>query len=139
MDAIADVQDGATIMMGGFGLCGIPENLISALCLKGHKGPDDHQQQRGRRWFRCRTASESAARFGKSSQRMSARTTCSSNSRSTEDRAGAESSREHFPRGFARAERASRRSTRRPGYGTIIAEGKETREFNGRMYVWSAR
>src|SRR5271165_615227 len=30
-EAIRDIQDGATIMVGGFGLCGIPENLIAAL------------------------------------------------------------------------------------------------------------
>jgi 3-oxoacid CoA-transferase A subunit len=30
-DAVADIQDGATLMMGGFGLCGIPENCIAAL------------------------------------------------------------------------------------------------------------
>src|SRR6266436_5184337 len=35
--AIADVFDGATIMFGGFGLCGIPENLIRALVRKGVK------------------------------------------------------------------------------------------------------
>jgi 3-oxoacid CoA-transferase subunit A len=35
--AVADVQDGATIMVGGFGLCGIPENLIRALHHKGTK------------------------------------------------------------------------------------------------------
>ncbi len=29
--AIADIPDGATVMIGGFGLCGIPENLIAAL------------------------------------------------------------------------------------------------------------
>ncbi len=34
-DAIRDVFDGATIMFGGFGLCGIPENLIRALVRKG--------------------------------------------------------------------------------------------------------
>ncbi len=34
-EAIADVFDGATIMVGGFGLCGIPENLIRALAAKG--------------------------------------------------------------------------------------------------------
>src|SRR5690348_572921 len=33
--AVADIQDGATIMAGGFGLCGIPENLIGALERKG--------------------------------------------------------------------------------------------------------
>lgn len=30
-EAIRDIQDGATIMLGGFGLCGIPENCIAAL------------------------------------------------------------------------------------------------------------
>src|SRR6266568_5407791 len=36
-EAIRDVFDGATIMIGGFGLCGIPENLIRALVHKGVK------------------------------------------------------------------------------------------------------
>src|SRR5213596_2278371 len=36
-EAIRDVSDGATIMIGGFGLCGIPENLIRALVRKGTK------------------------------------------------------------------------------------------------------
>jgi len=36
--AIFDVNDGASIMVGGFGLCGIPENLIAALVRKGVKG-----------------------------------------------------------------------------------------------------
>jgi 3-oxoacid CoA-transferase subunit A len=36
-EAIADIQDGATLMVGGFGLCGIPENLIKALREKGVK------------------------------------------------------------------------------------------------------
>jgi len=36
-EAIRDVQDGASIMFGGFGLCGIPENLIRALVRKGVK------------------------------------------------------------------------------------------------------
>jgi len=35
--AIAAIQDGATILLGGFGLCGIPENLIAALRRKGSK------------------------------------------------------------------------------------------------------
>ena len=37
-EAIHDVQDGAIIMFGGFGLCGIPENLIDALLRKGVQG-----------------------------------------------------------------------------------------------------
>jgi len=36
-EAIQDVFDGATIMVGGFGLCGMPENLIRALACKGVK------------------------------------------------------------------------------------------------------
>lgn len=36
-EAIRDIQDGATIMLGGFGLCGIPENSIAALVKKGVK------------------------------------------------------------------------------------------------------
>ena len=36
--AVADIRDGATIMVGGFGLCGNPENLIAAVHRKGVKG-----------------------------------------------------------------------------------------------------
>src|SRR6266849_5540109 len=36
-DAVARIPDGATIMMGGFGLCGIPETLIAALHARGTK------------------------------------------------------------------------------------------------------
>src|SRR5689334_996447 len=36
-DAIQDIPDGATLMLGGFGLCGIPENCINALIRKGAK------------------------------------------------------------------------------------------------------
>lgn len=36
-EAIADIPDGATLMLGGFGLCGIPENCINALVKKGIK------------------------------------------------------------------------------------------------------
>jgi 3-oxoacid CoA-transferase subunit A len=36
-EAVADIKDGMTLMVGGFGLCGIPENLIKALAEKGTK------------------------------------------------------------------------------------------------------
>jgi len=36
-DAVADIKDGAVLMLGGFGLCGIPENCIAALVKKGPK------------------------------------------------------------------------------------------------------
>ena len=37
-EAVADIAAGATVMLGGFGLCGIPENLIGALVRRGVKG-----------------------------------------------------------------------------------------------------
>src|SRR5919205_3827515 len=37
-EAVADIPEGATLMVGGFGLCGNPENLIRALHKKGTKG-----------------------------------------------------------------------------------------------------
>ena len=36
--AVADIQDNMTLMLGGFGLCGIPENCISALVKRGITG-----------------------------------------------------------------------------------------------------
>ena len=36
-EAVADIPDGATLMSGGFGLCGNPENLIAAIHRKGIK------------------------------------------------------------------------------------------------------
>ena len=50
LSALHDVQDGSTIMLGGFGLCGIPENSIAALyeknihqltCISNNAGVDD--------------------------------------------------------------------------------------------------
>jgi 3-oxoacid CoA-transferase subunit A len=37
IEAVHDIQDGAVLMLGGFGLCGIPENCITALVKKGIK------------------------------------------------------------------------------------------------------
>ena len=49
-EAIKDIKDGMTLMLGGFGLCGIPENCISAMvdaeitnltCISNNAGVDD--------------------------------------------------------------------------------------------------
>jgi 3-oxoacid CoA-transferase subunit A len=49
-EAVRDIQDGMTLMLGGFGLCGIPENCITALvnlgvknltCISNNAGVDD--------------------------------------------------------------------------------------------------
>lgn len=37
MEAISDVKDGSKVLVGGFGLCGIPENLIGAMIIHGAK------------------------------------------------------------------------------------------------------
>src|ERR1700690_1736057 len=37
-EAICDIEDGMTLMFGGFGLCGLPENCIAAIVKKGVKG-----------------------------------------------------------------------------------------------------
>ncbi|XP_035763280.1 succinyl-CoA:3-ketoacid coenzyme A transferase 1, mitochondrial-like [Neolamprologus brichardi] len=38
VEAVKDIHNGATILVGGFGLCGIPENLINSLLKTGVKG-----------------------------------------------------------------------------------------------------
>ena len=48
-EAIAGIKDGMTLMLGGFGLCGIPENCIAALLEKGSKEFNLHIQQCRRR------------------------------------------------------------------------------------------
>ena len=42
--AVADIPSGATVMLGGFGLCGIPENLIAALVRRGSASQKDSER-----------------------------------------------------------------------------------------------
>src|SRR5881628_1313452 len=76
-EAIKDVSDGASIMIGGFGLCGIPENLIRALVRKGTKNLTTISNNVGvedMAWGCC----SRRARFAVISEVMLERTNCSS-------------------------------------------------------------
>jgi acyl CoA:acetate/3-ketoacid CoA transferase alpha subunit len=75
-EAIQDVFDGATIMVGGFGLCGMPENLIRALAHKGVKNLttiSNNAGVDGWAWDCCWPM----ARSGSTSEPTSAKTNCS--------------------------------------------------------------
>ena len=75
--AIATLTDGATILMGGFGLCGIPENLIAAVRRKGIKNLTIVSNNAGIDDFGIGVLLE-IAKLRKWSPRMSAKTNSSS-------------------------------------------------------------
>src|SRR5437764_11953834 len=133
-EAVRDVADGATLVVGGFGLCGIPENLIHALvdqrvkdltCVSNNAGVDD--------WG-----------LGLLLQTRQIRKMVSSyvgeNAEFERQFLAGELEVEFVPQGTL-AERMRAGGAGIPafftpaGYGTIVAEGKETREFDGRNYV----
>jgi 3-oxoacid CoA-transferase subunit A len=133
-EAVRDVADGATLVVGGFGLCGIPENLIHALvdkgvknltCVSNNAGVDD--------WG-----------LGLLLQTKQIRKMVSSyvgeNAEFERQYLAGELEVEFVPQGTL-AERMRTGGAGIPafftpaGYGTIVAEGKETREFDGRQYV----
>ena len=134
IDAISDVQDGAAFMVGGFGLCGIPENLISALCLKGTKNLTIISNNAGVDGF-------GVGLLLKAGQiRKIVATYVGENHLLEQLAIDGKIELELNPQGTfserIRAGGAGIPAFYTPtGFGTIIAEGKETREFNGRMYV----
>jgi len=133
-EAIADVQDGATIMMGGFGLCGIPENLIAALCRKGTKNLTVISNNAGIDDFGAGLLMHS-----KQIRKMIS-TYVGENHLFERLVLSGELELELNPQGTfserIRAGGAGIPAFYTPtGYGTLVAEGKETREFGGRMYV----
>lgn len=133
-EAIRDVDDGSVIMLGGFGLCGIPENLIRALAKKGSKNLTTISNNAGvdglgaglllsagqiRRHIGTYVGEnkllESMVLAGKVQLDLVPQGTFSERIRA----AGA-----GIPAFFTPT-----------GVGTMVAEGKETREFDGRTYV----
>jgi 3-oxoacid CoA-transferase subunit A len=132
--AVHDVFDGATVMVGGFGLCGIPENLIRALVRKGVKN--------------LTTISNNA---GVDGQGMGLLLSAGQIRRHIGTYVGENKLLEQMvlqgkiqldlvPQGtFSERIRAGGAGIPAfftpTGVGTIVAENKETREFDGRLYV----
>jgi 3-oxoacid CoA-transferase subunit A len=132
--AIARLADGATILMGGFGLCGIPENLIAAVRRAGTKNLTVVSNNPGSNDFGIGLLLES-----KQIHKMIA-SYVGENSLFAQQVLQRTIEVELNPQGTL-AERIRAGGAGIPafytptGYGTTIAEGKETREFGGRMYV----
>jgi 3-oxoacid CoA-transferase A subunit len=133
-EAVADIFDGAVLAIGGFGLCGIPENCIAALVNKGVKN------------LTCISNNAGVDDFGiglmlrnKQVKKMIS-SYVGENKLFEEMVLSGELELELTPQGTL-AEKLRAAGAGIPafftatGYGTQIADGKETREFNGRHYV----
>ncbi len=132
--ALTTLRDGMTILMGGFGLCGIPEKLIEAVWRKGTKDLT----------IVSNNAGVDGAGIGLLLQKRQVKKMISSyvgENRLFEQLVlSGELQVELNPQGTL-AERLRAGGAGIPafytptGYGTLVAEGKETREFDGRQYV----
>src|ERR1700723_1212841 len=133
-EAVQDVFDGATIMVGGFGLCGIPENLINALVKKGVKNLHTISNNVGIDDF-------GLGLMLAAGQIKSHKGSYVGENKLLEDMVlTGRIDLELVPQGTL-AERIRAGGAGIPafytptGFGTIVAEGKEKREFNARPYV----
>ena len=132
--ALMGVESGMTLLLGGFGLCGIPENAIAELvamnvnnltCISNNAGVDDFG-------------------LGLLLQKHQIKKMVSSyvgeNDEFERQMLSGELDVELIPQGTlaerCRAAQAGFPAVYTPaGFGTEVAEGKETREFDGKMYV----
>jgi 3-oxoacid CoA-transferase subunit A len=133
-EAIRDIQDDMTLMLGGFGLCGIPENCIAALVRKGVKG------------LTCISNNAGVDDFGiglmlKTRQvRKMISSYVGENAEFERQLLTGELEVDLIPQGTL-AERVRAGGAGIPafytpaGYGTEIADGKEIREFDGKYYL----
>jgi 3-oxoacid CoA-transferase subunit A len=133
-EAIRDIKDGATIMVGGFGLCGIPENLIRALVKKGVKNLTTISNNAGVDGFGM------GLLLAAGQIRKHIGTYVGENKLLEEKVLKGEIELELVPQGtFSERIRAGGAGIPAfftpTGFGTIVAEGKETREFDGRAYL----
>ena len=134
-EAVKNISDGASIMMGGFGLCGIPENLIAAVRRKGIKNLTVMSNNAGTDDFGIGLLLQT-----RQVKKMVA-TYVGENKLFEKQVLAAELEVELNPQGtFAERMRAGGAGLggffTPTGYGTPIAEGKEVREINGKMYVF---
>jgi 3-oxoacid CoA-transferase subunit A len=133
-DAVAAIPDGATIMMGGFGLCGIPENLIAALHARGTRNLTVISNNAGVDDFGIGIL----LRTRQVRQMIS--TYVGENKEFERQFLTGELDVELVPQGtFAERIRAGGAGIggffTPTGYGTLVAEGKETRVIDGKPYV----
>lgn len=132
--AVADIQDGAVLMLGGFGLCGIPENCITALVKKGTKN------------LTCISNNAGVDDFGiglmlkqKQVKKMIS-SYVGENAEFERQLLSGELEVELVPQGTL-ATRCMASGYGMPavftpaGVGTEVAEGKEVRNFNGKEYL----
>ena len=133
-DAIGDVPDGTTIMIGGFGLCGIPENLIRALVRKGTKNLTTISNNVGVDGYGM------GLLLAAGQIRRHVGTYVGENKLLEQMVLEKTIDLELVPQGtFSERIRAGGAGIPAfftpTGVGTIVSEKKETREFDGRMYV----
>ncbi|MEM9868682.1 MAG: CoA transferase subunit A, partial [Bacteroidota bacterium] len=133
-EALKGVKDGMTFMLGGFGLCGIPENAIAQLvnlgikdiiCISNNAGVDDFglglllQHKQIKKMISSYVGEndefERQMLSGELEVELTPQGTLAEKCRAAQS---------GFPAFYTPA-----------GYGTEVAEGKETREFDGKMYV----
>jgi 3-oxoacid CoA-transferase subunit A len=133
-EAVRDISDSATIMIGGFGLCGIPENLIRALVRKGVKNLttiSNNVGVDGLGMGLLLAAGQIRKHIG---------TYVGENKLLEQMVLQGKVELDLVPQGtFSERMRAGGAGIPAfftpTGVGTIVAENKETREFDGRMYV----
>ena len=136
--AVADIPSGSTLMVGGFGLCGIPENLIAALV--------DEHARRGLSGLHTISNNMGIDEFGMGRMLQAGMVVSHTGSyvgenKLLEDKVlKGELDLRLIPQGTL-AERIRAGGAGIPafytpaGVGTLVAEGKETREFDGRPYI----
>ena len=132
--AIFDVEDGASIMVGGFGLCGIPENLIQALVRRNVKNLTTISNNAGVDGFGL------GYLLANRQIKKHIGTYVGENKLLEEMVLKGELELELSPQGtFSERIRAGGAGVPAfftpTGYGTVIAEGKEVREFDGRPCI----